>query len=139
MRANFHENLGRKSEVKESSDRSFGRVMAVACGLIGVYGLWKDTAHWPYWLIASFLFGAVAWLRPGLLAPLNRVWSLLGRVLHRIVNPIVMGVLFFVAFTPLGLLMRVLGKRPLALQFDSEATTYWLPRSQQPGSMTRQY
>jgi hypothetical protein len=139
MKANFHENLVRKSEVKASSDRSFGRVMAAACGLIAAYGLWKGTSHWPYWLLASVLFAAATWLRPEILAPLNRVWFLLGRVLHRVVNPVVMGVLFFVAFTPLGLLMRVLGKRPLALQFDPDATSYWLPRSEQPGPMTKQY
>lgn len=89
--------------------------------------------------MASVLFAAASWLRPEILAPLNRVWSLLGRVLHRVVNPIVMGVLFFFAFTTIGLLMRVFGQRPLALQFDPEATTYWLPRSQQPGPMTKQY
>jgi Saxitoxin biosynthesis operon protein SxtJ len=140
MSVNFHENLGRKSEVKAGSDRSFGRVMAVACGLVAAYGLWKGTSLWPYWLGASVVFAAVAWLRPALLAPLNRVWFLFGRLLHRVVNPIVMGVLFFVVFTPIGLLMRLFGKRPFALQFDSGEPSYWIPRSQsQPGTMTKQY
>jgi hypothetical protein len=140
MSAIFHENLARKHEVTSGSDRSFGRVMAGACALIGTYGLWQGTSYWPYWLVASGLFAAAAWLRPEILAPLNRVWFLLGRVLHRVVNPIVMGVLFFGAFVPIGLLMRVFGKRPLALRFDGGAPTYWISRAEsQPGSMTKQY
>ena len=140
MGANYHENLRRESEVKSSSDRSFGLVMAVACGLIAAYGLWKETSNWSYWLVAALLFTSLAWLRPTLLVPLNRVWFLLGRVLHRIVNPIVMGVLFFGIFMPIGLLMRVFGKRPLALKFDDGVPTYWISRGEsQPGPMTKQY
>jgi len=81
-------------------------------------------------------------LWPAILVPLNRLWFRLGRLLHRVVNPLVMGLLFFVVITPYGLLMRLFGKRPLALEFDRGAASYWLARNTnelQPGPMTRQY
>jgi hypothetical protein len=142
MRANFHESLAREAEVKSGSDRAFGLVMAGACTVIAGPGFWLGTSRWPYWSVAAIMFLTAALLWPAVLAPLNRVWSRLGRLLHRVVNPLVMGVLFFVVVTPIGLLMRLFGERPLALKFDRDATSYWLARNSselQPGPMTRQY
>ena len=70
----------------------------------------------------------VAWLSPAALAPLNRVWTRFGLLLHRIVSPVVLGVMFFVVVTPMGLVMRALGKDPLRLRFDREARSYWIDR-----------
>jgi len=142
MRANFHETLAREAEVKSGTDRSFGLVMAGACGVIAGLGFWSGTSRWPYWLAAAVLFATAALLWPAILAPLNRIWFRFGRLLHRIVNPLVMGLLFFVVITPFGLVMRLFGKRPLALKFDRDAPSYWLARDArelQPGPMTRQY
>jgi hypothetical protein len=140
MRDNFHENLAREPEVKSGSDRSFGLVMATACSVVAGFGFWAATSHWPFWFAAAIAFAISAWLWPAVLAPLNRFWFRLGRVLHRVVNPLVMGVLFFVIITPVSILMRLFGKRPLALEFEREATSYWQPRGElQPGSMTKQY
>ena len=58
---------------------------------------------------AAFLL--VAWLWPAALAPLNRVWTRFGLLLHRIVSPVVLGVMFFVVITPMGLVMRAAGQR----------------------------
>jgi hypothetical protein len=70
----------------------------------------------------------VAWLSPAALAPLNRVWTRFGLLLHRIVSPVVLGVMFFVVVTPMGLIMRALGKDPLRLRFDRDARSYWIDR-----------
>jgi hypothetical protein len=142
MRANFHENLAREPEIQSGSDRAFGLVMAGACCVIAGFGFWAGTSHWPLWLATAIAFAIVAWLWPAILAPLNRFWFRLGRALHRVVNPLVMGLLFFAVVTPVGLLMRLCGKRPLALQFEREAPSYWLVRNEselQPGPMTKQY
>jgi hypothetical protein len=142
MSANFHERLAREHEVKSGSDQGFGLVMAAACTLIAGWGFWSTSSNWPYWSVAASAFLITALLWPALLAPLNRLWFRFGRLLHRVVNPLVMGLLFFVVITPVGLLMRVLGKRPLPLTFDREATSYWRERStrkMQPGPMTKQY
>ena len=50
-------------------------------------------------------------------------------MLHKVVNPLVMGFLFFLVVTPIGLLMRLLGKRPLELEFERDRSSYWKDRT----------
>jgi hypothetical protein len=79
---------------------------------------------------------------PKLLRPLNRVWFLFGLVLNKVFNPLVMGLLFFLTVTPLGLLMRSLGKRPLDLDFDKQTKSYWIlrtPPGPAPETMKKQF
>ena len=64
-----------------------------------------------------------------MLAPLNRLWMKFGGLLHRFVSPIVLGLLFFVVITPMGLAMRMLGKDPLKLRADTQSKSYWIDRT----------
>jgi Saxitoxin biosynthesis operon protein SxtJ len=116
--------------------------MAFACFFIAAVGWLAGTSHWPYWSAAAIAFGLTAWLKPALLTQLNRLWFRFGLLLHRIVNPLVMGLLFFVIITPMGLLMRLSGNRPLELKFQPGAPSYWIVRNNRerpPGSMAKQY
>jgi hypothetical protein len=76
------------------------------------------------------------------LLPFNAVWFRLGLVLHHVVNPIIMFVIYWVAVVPTGLVMRAVGKDPLRLRIDRSLATYWLAR-QPPGpaagSMRKQF
>lgn len=123
-----HESLSRQEEVRTSSNRSFGLVISAVLALIGVVP-WLFGGRLHYWAVAASL----AFLLAGLVAPatlgsLNRVWTRFGLLLHRIVSPVVLGVMFFLVVAPTGLLMRALGKDPLRLKFDRSAQTYWIPR-----------
>jgi len=64
---------------------------------------------------------AMALIWPGLLAPFNRAWMKFGLLLHKITNPIIMGLIFFLAVTPTALIMRAMGKDPLRRKFDKSA------------------
>jgi hypothetical protein len=137
-----HEDLSRKQEVEGSSDRSFGLVFAAVFVLIGGWPLWHGAA--PRWwaLGVAAAFAAVAVLRPGLLARPNRLWSRLGVLLGMLVSPIALGALFYLAFVPIGLLMRLAGKDPLRLRRDAGSASYWIPRrppGPPPDSMTNQF
>ena len=77
----------------------------------------------------SIIFLLLALLVPKALAPLNWVWTKFGLLLHKIVSPIVLGVLFFLVFTPIGITFRLFGGDPLRLRFDSKAQSYWIARS----------
>ena len=72
-------------------------------------------------LVAALFF-------PPLLQPLNRLWTKFGLLLHKVVSPVVLGIMFFLVITPIGLLMRSLGKNPLQLRFDDDARSYWVHR-----------
>jgi hypothetical protein len=110
------------------SDRNFGFTMAAVFGLIGAWGLYKATSHWPYWLGIAAVFAVVTLVRPQALGPANRAWLKLGLLMYKVVNPVIMAILFFGAILPIGLLMRMAGKDFLRLARDRSASTYWLPR-----------
>ena len=80
-------------------------------------------------LIPSAAFAIVSLLVPFVLAPLNRLWTRFGMLLHRVVSPVALGILYFCVVTPTGLLLRVFGKDPLKLRMDRTATSYWIARS----------
>ena len=126
--ASTHERLADDSAVKGSSDRSFGIVFAVVFALIGLWPfLFGGLVRW--WSLAIALgFAAVTVARPGLLAPLNRLWFKFGLLLNSIVSPIVMGLLFYLIITPFALFMRLTGKDLLHLRRDPEAASYWIQR-----------
>jgi len=128
--------------IKRSSNRVFGLVFAAFFALIALLPLARGHAfrRWPLPLAAIFLIAALA--APKILTPLNRAWTALGTLLHSIVNPLVLGVLFYLVFTPFGWMLRRLGKDFLRLRRAPDAASYWIPR-QPPGptpeSMSRQF
>lgn len=123
-----HEDLRRQHEVKTSSNRSFGVVFAVVFLIVALLPLLSggDVRLWSLAVAAAFL--ALALAAPRLLAPLNWAWTRVGLVLHHVVNPIVMGVLFFLVVTPVGLIMRLSGKDPLRLRLERGSGSYWIER-----------
>ena len=83
---------------------------------------------WVWLLAAAAMFAIAALAAPAVLHPLNVAWHRIGLVLHKISSPIIMGLLFFLVITPIGLLMRALGKDMLRLRVDLEAQSYWIRR-----------
>lgn len=139
-----HERLDTGHEVRVGSDRSFGLVFAAVFTIIGGAKAWAgDPPVWiGAWFAGAAAFLLVALIVPRILHPLNILWFRFGTLLHRVVSPAIMGLMFYVAITPVGLLMRVFGKRPLNLAFDPQAETYWIERTPPgppPASMTNQF
>ncbi|MEO5362606.1 MAG: SxtJ family membrane protein [Magnetococcus sp. DMHC-8] len=125
---------------KTASDRSFGLVFAAVFALVGLHPLLDGPEPSPWWLLAAAALLPVALWRPGWLAPGNRLWTRFGLLLNRFTAPLVMGVLFLTVVTPIGLLMRLLGQRPLRLSYEPEADSYWIVRqSPTPDSMKRPF
>ncbi len=128
-----HERLKRDEQVIGSSDRSFGLVFAGFFTLLTLLKLWRGWSIWGWvFLGLALAFAALALLAPQLLAPLNRLWLKLGLVLHKVVTPIIMAMLFYLAITPMGVAMRLMGKDLLRLKREPGAKTYWIER-QPPG------
>jgi MFS superfamily sulfate permease-like transporter len=124
-----HEFQPREEDVKVSSDRSFGLVFAGFFALLGTLSLYYGGTHWYYWFPLAALFGVLAYSAPGLLAPLNRLWAKFGHLLHMVISPVLLGVLFYLCISPIGFLMRLTGKDPLRRKFEPAATSYWIVRS----------
>ena len=128
MADGLHEDLRRQGEVKHGSDRSFGLTFAVVFLIIALLPL-RHGLGLRWWAVAlAVAFALAALLAPRLLAPLNRLWARLGDLLHKITTPLVMGLLFFGALTPVASILRLSGKDPLRLKRDGKAASYWIER-----------
>jgi predicted membrane metal-binding protein len=138
----LHEDLGRQDAPIAGSERGFGIVFAVVFAVVGLWPLLdgEPVRAWALVLAAGFL--GTGFFAPGLLKPLNRIWFLFGLALHKIVSPLVMGLLFFLTVTPMALILRALGKDPLRRKFDPDAKSYWIERNPPgpaPETMRRQF
>ncbi|MGH6931334.1 MAG: SxtJ family membrane protein [Dongiaceae bacterium] len=137
-----HEDFDREEDVAHSSNRSFGLTFTAVFLVLAALSWWRDGDLWPYFGGIALGFLAAALLVPNVLARLNRLWARFGLLLHRVVNPVVMGLLFFLTITPIGLVMRLAGKDFLRLRFDPAAPSYWIdrvPPGPAPESMRNQY
>jgi predicted membrane metal-binding protein len=129
-------------KVARSSDRAFGLVFAAVFAAIGLWPLVHTELPRLWALTIAAAFTVIATLAPRLLAPLNLVWYRFGLVLHAVVNPVVMLLLYCTAIVPIGLIMRLRGKDLLRLKLDKSAPTYWIARetpAPAPKSMSKQY
>jgi hypothetical protein len=137
-----HEDLTREQNVKGSSDRVFGLVFAALFLLIAL-GPLRHRLPPRWWAIGiAAIFALIALLQPALLSGLNRLWMKLGILLGKVVSPIALGILFYGILTPVGAMIRLAGKDPLRLKFDSAANSYWItrkPPGPRPDSMTNQF
>lgn len=123
------------------SDRAFGFTVGGALALIGLASLLMGRPRGVWLVVAGVGLLAFALAAPHVLAPLNRLWLKFGLLLHRVVTPVALGVLFYAVFAPTGLLLRALGRRPLRLGREPDLPSYWLARAATapPDSMRRQF
>lgn len=110
-----HERFEPLHAIKTSSDRSFGLVFACLFMIIGVpMMIGGQGSAYLWFLLAGALFLVAAVFAHGILAPLNRIWTRFGLLLHMIVSPITLGSIFFLVVMPIGLAMRLFGKKSTA-------------------------
>jgi hypothetical protein len=127
-----HEVFSRDEKIVAGSDRSFGLVMAAALSAVALLNVWHSGRLWPWTGGLAALFLAAGLLRPVILHPLNLIWLRFGLLLHEVVNPIMMALLFYGTVLPTGLVVRMMGKDLLRLKRQPDAHSYWIMR-QPPG------
>ena len=129
--------MASNSKIKISSNRSFGLVFFVVFLIVALWPL-KHEEDIRLWSLAlSIIFFILGILNSKLLTPLNKLWIKFGMFLGLVVSPIVMGIVFFLVVTPMGLFMRIMGKDLLRLK--SKKNTYWIDRDNIKSSMKKQF
>lgn len=123
-----HESYDRRQDVQGSSNRSFGLVFAAVFAVIGLLPLVHGGAIRPWALVVGAVFLLAALVFPATLGPLNRLWLKFGLLLHKVVSPVVLGIMFFLVITPIGLFLRARGKDPLRLKPNRQSKSYWIDR-----------
>ena len=125
-------------EIKLGSNRSFGIVFFIVFLLIALYPLISSGEVREWSLIVSFTFLILGLINSKILNPLNKLWFKFGLFLGKIISPIIMGVIFFLVVTPIGLIMKTLGKDLLNLKYNKK-TTYWIEKSGPKSKMKNQF
>ena len=129
-------------KVVMGSNRSFGLVFAAFFALVALLPATHGAPVRWWALVVAAAFATIAFFIPRLLQPLNRVWFALGLLLHHVVNPVIMAVMFYGAILPMALLLRWRKKDLLRLKREPQAASYWIPReppAPAPGSMSKQF
>jgi hypothetical protein len=131
MTASLHEDYRRAEVVKGSSDRGFGLTVGGILLLIAAVRTWLHDGYGAIELVlgaVGLCLIVLALVRAQSLAGLNRAWTRLGLLLFKVVNPVVLALIYVVTIVPIGLIMRACGHDPLRLKPDLSASTYWVKR-----------
>ena len=113
------------SDIQLPSNRKFGLFFASIFLAIGGYAIWTQSETFGFLSVAIGIgFLLFAFLKPDALLPLNKLWMQFGLLLGLIIQPIVLGVIFFGLFTPVALLMKISGRDELRLRL-MERASYW--------------
>ena len=127
-----------KNNIKISSNKSFGIVFFVFFLIISVYPIFKNGDLRVWSLVLSVIFLVLGLLNSSILSPLNKLWFKFGIFLGKIISPLIMGIIFFIVVTPIGLFMRLIGKDLLNLKFNNKKT-YWIDIKDQKSDMKNQF
>ena len=125
-------------DIKIGSNRSFGIVFFVVFLIIATYPLIKGDELRLWSLIISIVFLFLGLVNSKILNPLNKLWFKFGIFLGKIISPLVMGIIFFLVVTPIGLLMRLLNKDLLNLRFNNNGS-YWIEKTEPKSKMKNQF
>jgi Saxitoxin biosynthesis operon protein SxtJ len=140
---NTHEKFISNNEIKVGSERSFGLVFTAFFIILSCFALYKGNASTSLYLIViAISMAIIAVISPALLRIPNILWYKFGLILHGIINPVILGFMFFLVITPTALFMRVMGKDPLNLTMKSDLKSYWIkrdPPGPEPETMVNQF
>ena len=126
----FEEIKDIKSGKKEL--REFGLTIGIILVILGSIALWRNKAFYPYFLAPGALFILSGLTLPGILKPLQKAWMAFSIVIGFFVSRIILTVLFYLAVTPIGLIMKIFAKDLLDQRIDKNKPSYWHDLSAEP-------
>jgi Saxitoxin biosynthesis operon protein SxtJ len=95
--------------------------------------------HFFLWLgLTGFGVGAVLWLLPQMARPFYMAWYFLACCMGFVIGNLLFSLLFYLVFTPLGLLLRLRRQQPIEKGFDKARPSYWRD-AEKPVDLKRYY
>ena len=123
---------------KKENNKSFGILFFIIFLLIALWPLLNSEFIRMWALGIASIFLVLGITNSKILTPVKKSWIKLGEILGKIIAPIVMGLIYFLIITPIGLLMRLVGKDVLNLKFNKN-DSYWIKRAKNINTMKRQF
>ena len=128
-----------KNKIKISSNRSFGIVFFLFFLIVALWPLINKADIRLWSLVISIIFLILGVINSKILTPINKLWFKFGLFLGKIISPIIMGAIFFLVVTPIGLLMRFFGKDVLNLKLNKKKSYYWIEKVGPKSKMKNQF
>ena len=125
-------------DIKIGSNRSFGIVFSIVFLIIAIYPLINNDELRIWSLIIAIIFLVLGLINSKILTPLNKLWFKFGILLGKIISPLIMGIIFFLVVTPIGLIMRLFGKDVLNLKYN-KSQSYWIEKNGPKSKMKNQF
>ena len=126
------------NDAKIGSNKSFGIVFSVVFFIIAIFPILNNDNIRVWSLVISLIFLVLGLINSKLLSPLNKIWFKFGLILSKVVSPLIMGIIFFLVVTPIGILMRILKKDLLNLKYNNK-NTYWIKKKEPESTMKNQF
>ena len=105
--------------------RHFGLEMALILNLFALFFIWYEKRAGLVFSLVGGVFLLAAVFVPTWLRTFEKLWMGLGELLGKIVTPLILVLVYYLAVVPMGLLVRILRKDLLALKLDPDAKSYW--------------
>lgn len=122
------------SEIELPSNKKFGYFFTLIFLIITGYFFLNKSLNLAYVFAAiSITLFFITLVKADLLLYPNKLWIQFGLLLGMVISPIVLGVLFFVLFTPTAIIMKLYGRDELRIKFK-KSTSYWIVRENQINS-----
>jgi len=119
----------RKENDREKLNRQFGFVFSFCFFLLGLI-FWIHNGSIVFWAFGSSVaFMVLSFTAPAIFNPLLRVWLFIGKILHGVTNPLILFLMFFLVFCPIGLIFHLFRRDVLGKGFDKNCETYWINRN----------
>ncbi len=137
----LHEEFSRDEEVARPTIRNFGLTFTIVFTLLGAMTLFYDDRNlWGWaWLIAAGVILLLTFFLPRTLEPVNELWLRFANLLHKIVSPVILILLYGVSIIPVGIMMKLFRRDPLSRNIDRNAASYWVDRRGRSQSLRDQF
>ena len=122
-----------KVEEKEKKEvRQFGLMMGFVLGVFGGLFYWRDhpTVSMVLWPVGGFM-AVSCLLFPAMMRPVFRVWMKFAMALGWVNTHLILFLLYYLVFTPIGLVRRIFNRDPLKHRIEKDRASYWKIR--EPG------
>ena len=122
----------------KDNNKSFGILFFIVFLLIAIWPVLESESIRVWSLAISIIFLVLGIINSKILSPLKKGWIKLGEILGKVVAPVVMGFIYFVVITPIGVLMRLFGKDLLNIKFNKNKS-YWIKKDDPKSDMKNQF
>ena len=123
---------------QKDNNKSFGILFFIVFLLIAIWPTLGSGSIRIWSFVISIIFLILGIINSEILTPFKKGWIKLGEILGKIIAPVVMGFIYFIIITPIGILIRLLGKDLLNIKYN-KSKSYWTKRSKNISTMKRQF